>query len=800
MLKNYFKIALRNFIKQKGYSFINVFGLSVSLAAGILITLYILQELSFDDFNSKGDRIYRVTSHFKTPTENEDGAQTPCPIGTHIGMEFPEIERTTRIYIEGTDLFKYKEKKFLEDHLIFADSRFFNIFDFKVLEGNKNEMLVAPFSLVLTKKSAEKYFGKDDPIGQQIEIENKKQFTVTGIVDDPPANSHFHFDFIASYSSLTPEFFGWDPSNQWGAYFGNYTYILLKENASIESLREKTKDWLNGKQPHPPGTFTWIDFEPLREIHLNTELHGEIEPANNIKNLIIISLIGIFILLIACINFVNLSTSRASKRAREVGVRKTLGAQRIQLIRQFTVEALIISITALLLSFVLVEVFLPAFSELVGAEIEKGVLWNPLLFGSVIVITIFIGVLSGFYPSLILSKYNPALVVKGRQFTSRGTIATILKKVLVVFQFTIAVGLIIATLVINKQIQYSENTYLGFNKDHIIDITLNDTEVVKKIETFELELNTIPGVLSQTLCFKSPLGHGNLGTDILPNGRNGGGNFSVYMNFVDTSYVKLFGLNLIAGRDFIRTTTDTLVEMIINEEVVRKLGLSNPEDVLGKKYLTGINHITGEVVGVIKDFHNTSMHSEIFPFVLLNQKSFTYNLSVKLASTGISSTISKIREKWEQFSKDYPFTFSFLDDQINSYYKREDSQQTIVITFSVLAVLIACLGLLGLASFAIEQRTKEIGIRKIFGASIKGITFMLSKDFLMLVIISGIIASPLAYYLMNGWLDDFAYRINITFDLFIYAILISLFIALSTICYHAIKAAITSPVKSLRYE
>ena len=425
---------------------------------------------------------------------------------------------------------------------------------------------------------------------------------------------------------------------------------------------------------------------------------------------------------------------------------------------------------------------------------------NPFFLVAVITLTLIIGVFSGFYPSLILSKYSPALVVKGRQFISQGTIAILLKKVLVVFQFTIAIGLIVATLVINKQIQYSENTYLGFNKDHIIDITLNDAAVAKKVGAFESELNSIPGVLDQTLCFKSPLGHNVVATDILPNGKNAGGNFSVYMNFVDSTYVKFFGLNIIAGRDFIRTTNDTLVDMIINEEVVKKLGFSDPKDVLGKKYLTGINHITGEVVGVVKDFHNTSMRSEIAPFVLLNQRSFTYNLSVKLASAGISGTISKIKDKWEQLSKDYPFTFSFLDDQINSYYKRENRQQTIVITFSVLAVLIACLGLLGLASFAIEQRTKEIGIRKIFGASIKGIVFMLSKDFLLLVIISGIIASPLAYYLMNGWLDDFAYRINITIDLFIYAILISLFIAISTICYHAVKAAITSPVKSLRYE
>ena len=800
MLKNYFKIALRNFIKQKGYSTINVLGLSIGMAACIMITLYILQESSFDDFHTKGDRIYRVTSHMKAPTETENTAQTPCPVGAHIALEFPEIKKCVRIYFSRGNLFKYHNKRFLEENLMYADSSFFEVFDFKILEGKKDELLAAPFTLVLTKSSAEKYFGKENPIGEQIEVENKKLFTVTGVVDNPPVNSHFHFDFIASYSSLTPEFFGWDPSSQWGAYFGNYTYILLKKNVSIKTLKEKTKDWFDSKQDKAPGNYSWIGFEPLKKIHLNTELSSEIEPSNSIKNLIVISVIGIFILLIACINFINLSTSRASRRAKEVGVRKTLGAFRFQLIQQFTGEALVISIASLILALVLAEISLSAFSKLIGTEIEKGILSNPLILAAAIITAVFIGILSGFYPSLILSKYNPALVVKGKQFTSQGMTAIILKKALVVFQFTIAIGLIISTLVINKQLQYSKNTYLGFNRDHIIDITLNDPKVAEKINVFKSELNAIPGVLSQTVSFKAPVGRGNLGTDLFPNGKDAGGNFSIYMNFIDTNYVKHFGLNIIAGRNFIRTTTDTIVEMIINEEVVKKLGFSDPKEVLGKRYPLGFNNITGEVVGVVKNFHIATMHSEIVPFVLLNQKSFVRDLSVKIASADISSTISKIKDKWEEFSQDYPFTFSFLDEQINSFYKREDRQQTIVITFSIMAILIACLGLLGLASYTIEQRTKEIGIRKIFGASMKGITFMLSKDFLKLIIISGIVTSPAAYYLMNDWLDDFAYKTNITFDIFFYSILISLFIALSTISYHAIKAATANPVESLRYE
>ncbi|OGU53411.1 MAG: hypothetical protein A2080_01415 [Ignavibacteria bacterium GWC2_36_12] len=800
MFKNYFKIALRNFIKQKGYSLINVLGLSVGLAACILIALYIMQELSFDSFHEKGERIYRITSHLKTPTEKDDVTQTPWPVGSHIGLEFPEVEKAVRIYFSRGDLLKYNDKKFLEENLIYADSTFFQIFDFKILEGEKNTLLAAPFSIVLTKGSAEKYFGKENPIGQQIEIENKKLFTVTGIVDNPPVNSHFHFDFIGSYSSLTPEFFGWDPSLQWGAYFGNYTYVLIKENTSVKTLKEKTKNWLNDKQKSAPGNFDWIDFEPLKEIHLNTELHGEIEPSNSAENLIIISVIGIFILIIACINFINLSTSRASRRAREVGVRKTLGALRFHLMVQFSGEALIISLAALLLAIVLVEITLPAFSILIGVEISKSILSNFYLLGAVTAITVFIGLLSGFYPSIILSKYDPAQVVKGRQFVSHRTTGIIFRKVLVTFQFTIAIGLIIVTLVVNKQIQYSKNTYLGFNKDHIIDITLNDPKVVDKINAFTSELSTIPGVESQTVSFRAPIGRGNIGTNLMPNGPDAGGNFSIYMNFTDSNYIKHFGLDIIAGRDFISTTSDTLVEMIINEEVVKKLGFGNPEETIGRRYPIGINNITGEVVGVVKNFHIATMHSEILPFVFSNQRSFIRDLSIKITSQDISGTISKIKNKWEEFSQAFPFTFSFLDEQINSFYKREDRQQNIVITFSIMAVLIACLGLLGLASFAIEQRTKEIGIRKIFGASIKGITFMLSKDFLQLVIISGIIASPVAYYLMNGWLDDFAYKTAITFDLFAYAIIISLFIAIFTIGFHAIKAAITSPVKSLRYE
>lgn len=800
MFKNYLKIAFRNFIKQKGYSFINVFGLAVGLAACILITLYILQELSFDDFHSKSDRIYRVTTHYKTPTETDNSAQTSCPVGAQIGTEFPDIEKSVRIYFSNSDLFEYNNKKFLEENLIFADSTFFDVFDFKIAVGNKSTILDAPYSLVLTKTYAKKYFGKENPLGKQIEIENKKLYTVTGVVDDPPVNSHFHFDFIASYSSLTEEFWGWDPSQQWSVFFGNYTYVLLKKNASIIALREKVKNWLDEKQDNPPGSFGWIDFELLRKIHLNTELNSPVEPTNSPKNLIIISVIGVFILLIACINFINLSTSRASRRAREVGVRKTLGALRFQLMQQFTGEALVISFAALLSALVLTEIFLPAFSGLIGIEIEKGLFTNPLLLSAIVITTLVIGLFSGFYPSLILSRYNPALVIKGKQFISQGTVGIILRKALVIFQFTIAIALIIATLVINKQIQYSKNTYLGFNKEHIIDITLNDPSVVKKIDEFKSELSTIPGIESQAVGFKAPMGRGNIFSDLSPNGRDVGGNFSIFMNFVDSNYIKHFGLNLIAGRDFYRTTTDTLVEIIINEEVLNKLGFSNPEEAIGKSYPIGINSITGEVVGVVKNFHLKSMRSEIIPYVLLNQRDFIRDLSVKLASADISGTISKIKNKWEEFSRDYPFTYSFLDEEINSFYKREDRQQTIVVTFSIMAVLIACLGLLGLASFAIEQRTKEIGIRKIFGASMKGITFMLSKDFLRLIIFSGIIASPVAYYFMSSWLDDFAYRTDITFDLFVYSILISLFIAFSTIGYYAIKAATANPVKSLRYE
>ena len=800
MLKNYFKIALRNFVKQKGYSLINVLGLSIGLASCILITLYVLQELNFDNFHSKGDRIYRVTTHFKSPTETDNSAQTPRPVGKHIGLEFPEIEKTTRIYFSNRDLCEYNNKKFLENNLIFADSTFFSLFDFKILEGNQNTLLAAPFSIVFTKASVEKYFGKENPIGKKIEIENKNWFTVTGVVDNPPINSHFHFDFIASYTSLTPEFFGWDPSEQWGSFFGNYTYVLLKKNVSVDELREKTKNWFDKKQENPTGNFSRIDFEPLTKIHLDSELTSPIEPTNSMQSLVILSVIGLFILLIACINFINLSTSRASRRAREVGVRKTLGALRFQLMQQFTGEALIISFAALLFALVLTEVFLPAFSNLTGTEIEISLFANPILLVLIFATTLVIGLFSGFYPSLILSKYNPALVIKGKNFISQGTAGIILRKALVVFQFTIAIALIIATLVINKQIQYSKNTYLGFNKDHIIDVTLNDPEVVNKIDAFKSELSTIPGVESQTVSFKAPIGRGNIYSDLSPNGREAGGNFTIFMNFVDTNYVKHFGLDLIAGRNFIRTTTDTLVEIIVNEEVVKKLGFNDPKEVIGKSYPLGINSITGEVVGVVKDFHMTSMRSEIIPYVFLNQRAFVRDLSLKLSSADISGTIDKIKSRWEQFSQDYPFYFSFLDEEINSFYKREDRQETIVITFSFLAVLIACLGLLGLASFAIEQRTKEIGIRKIFGASIKGITFMLSKDFLKLVIVSGVIASPIAYYLMNGWLDDFAYKADITFDLFFYSILISIFIALSTISYHAIKAAIANPIKSLRYE
>jgi putative ABC transport system permease protein len=801
MLKSYLKTAVRNLIKNKSYSIINIAGLSVGLTCCILISLYIYQEMNYDDYFKNDNRIFRVSTISRTSEGIDKNAQTSMPVGPALKLNYPEIENFTRIYFADNVLMKYKDKKFYESKVIYADSDFFKVFSFDLLMGNSQNVLKNPYSIVLTKDIAKKYFGNNDPIGKKIKLEDKEYFNVTGVMDEVPVNTHFHFNFIASYSSLTPKFFGWDPSNQWGAYFGNYTYILTNRNFNPFEFETKTKNFIDEHLNPPSGTSVWLTYQPVRELHLISDFQGTPEPINTLNNLFIIAVIGLFVLLIACINFINITTSRSPQRAKEIGVRKTLGANKLNLVKQFIGESLLHTGLSLFFSVILVELSLPLFSNLIGEKIVSGLFNQPFLLTGIILITGLIGVFAGFYPAFILSKINVVFAVKGISEKRGNKGRSLLKKVLVVIQFGISIILIIATIIINNQIKFALNADLGFNKENILQVMVFDDKVSEKLNSFKDEIKKVPGVISATNCFAAPVSDFVVYTNIYPNGRKQAGGFLSSFDFVDNGFLDHFGIKLIAGRNFYKTRSNTdTASIIINETTMHKLGFIQPEDIIGKKYDIGMNRLNAAIIGVVKDFHFSSFHEKIKPFAFMNWNNLKHQTSVKINSANISQTIGGIKKVWEEFSSSYPFQYEFLDQTIDNLYKREERQESIVLTFSIIAIITACLGLFGLAAYSAQQRTKEIGIRKVFGATVSNIVRLISKEFLILTIVANIIAWPIAWYLMNKWLQDFAYKINISLFIFIFAGIITILITLLTVGFQSIRAALANPVESLRYE
>ncbi len=800
MLKNYLKIAFRNLKKYKGYSFINFAGLAVGLASCILISQYIYQELSYDSFFKDADRVYRVATMMKSPNGIEKNAQTSMPVGPALAANYSEIRSWTRMYYAGPSLVENRENKFFEYNIVFADSTFFKIFPFKILSGDPENLLNAPNSIVLTKSMAHKYFGRGDAIGKTLRINNKQNFLVTGVMEDVPVNTHFHFGFVASYSSLTPGYMGWDPSKQWGAFFDNFTYILVPSKFDAASFQRRTKPLLEGHNANPPGVSSWLVYQPLKKLHLLSGFVSTPELTNSSRNLFVVAIIGLFTLLIACINFINITTARSSQRLKEIGVRKALGAQKSGLVMQFIGESLLTSVLSLLFAVMIVEVMLPAFSNLVGEKIVTGLFSNPLLLTVIVVTTCLIGVVSGIYPALMLSRIKTSASVKGKTNKGGCSLHSLMRKTLVVVQFSISSVLIVAAIVINDQVKYAKDSDLGFNRNDIVQISVRDQKVRNQFKAFENEVSAVPGVEGTSKCFCAPVSHYIYATDIYPNGHGQQGAFTMNFDFVDANFIKLFGIKLLAGRNFEAGHPSDSASIIINETAMRNLGFVKPQEAVGRKYSIGINNWRPQIIGVVKDFHFSSFHNAITPFAFMDLPGLQRQLSVKINSADISGALAGIKSVWEKFSQAYPFQYSFINETVDELYKRDVKEESIVAVFSGIAILTACLGLFGLVAFSAEQRTKEIGIRKVLGASTSGIVGLLSREFLMLTLSANIIALPLAGYVMNGWLNDFAYRIHISPFTFVITAAVTVSITILTISFQAIKAAATNPVKSLRYE
>jgi putative ABC transport system permease protein len=797
MLINYFKNAIRILISQKIYSLITIVGLSIGITTCILVSLYVKQDLSYDKYHENAENIYRIEWSITQEGATNRLSQSQALLGPTLKNEYPEIKKLARIYFSDRSLVKVGDKNNYEGRIIYADSAFFEIFSYQAIAGDISLFLKKPNSIIITESTAKRYFGEQDPLGKIIEINNQYSFEVTGVIKDVPINSHFKFDFIATYSSLDKQpVAGYFP--QWGATFGSYTYMLADKGFDPQAFEKKTESFFSTRISGNERGWR-VHVRPLLDIHLKSHSADEIEENSSMSRIVIISSIALFILLLACINFVNLSTAKSSERAREIGMRKVIGAARFQLVQQFLGESVLFSIASLLISIITVKLIIPSFSSLVGTEIgiEYNTDWTTMLLilGGVLAV----GILAGLYPALVISSYKPVKVIKGVYSANSGkNKASYLRKGLVILQFSISIILIAGTIIVNLQLRYLRNYNMGFDKEYMIVLPVN-VKVGNNYITIKNELRSIPGVLSATAGRSAPTGSNNIGTECRPNGvSNITGAFRIEVNSVDYDYMNHFGVKLVAGRYFSEDFPgDFPNAMVINEKMVRSLGFKNAQDALGKSYFISLNEYKPEIIGVVKDFNSGSLRNEITSQVFMTNPNWFKEFIVKVKSANMTSTINSLKEVWAKFFPQYPFEYSFLDESIDKMYKSEEKYSKVILTFSVVALFIACLGLLGLASLVTEQRKKEIGIRKVQGASIKGIVKLISREFLILVIISNVIAWPVAYFFMNKWLISFAYRIDISLWIFIGSGVLVLLIAMLTVSVQAVKAAMANPVNSL---
>lgn len=797
MIKNYLKIALRNLWRHRNFSLLNIGGLAIGMTAGFLIFLYVSYELSYDRFHSEGDRIYRLVTDIKTPTETSNTSKTAWAFAPHLKKEFPEIKHAVRIYNLDM-LVRRGNTNFMEDRSLSADSAFFKVFDFKLLQGNKKTCLKEPLSIVLSKTAAKKYFGQKDPMGKTLKVfEDGYPATVTGIMEDIPENSHIKADVILSSTSVQKTNSEADVDNQWGN-FAPSTYLLLRKGTNPSLLQKKFPGFIEkniGKDNMQESQmyFTLL-LEPLKKVHLWSD--RESEDKGNINNVYLFAVIAVFILLIACINFVNLTTARSVERAKEVGIRKVIGAEKRQLIVQFIGESLIISMLSFLITLGLIALLLPYFNQLSGKIISSDFAFSTLPVVTFFIAAVLIGIFAGIYPALVLSSYKPAGVLKGRFAGASGGI--LLRKTLVISQFVISIGLITGTIIIYNQMDFMQEQDLGFKKEQMLVLNMN-TGINSSQKALQQALENIPGIASTSFTSAVPGWEHNIAYSQMEN-RNGDlqkSNLGVY--FIDFDFIRQFDLEVIAGRPFSREfATDSTQAMVLNEKAVKSLGYSNPEDVLGKRFEQWGRE--GKVIGVVRDFNFTSLQNEIRPLSFRIEPTRTNFMAVSLPSENIRQTLKTIKGKWNELFPQKPFDYFFMDEFFDRQYRSEQRFGKLFLNFAVLAILISCLGLLGLASYSTLQRRREIGIRKVVGASVPGIVNLLSKEFVKLVGIAFLIASPLVWFGMRQWLKNFAYRIDLKWWVFVIGGGIALFIALATVSFQAVKAAVANPVKSLKTE
>ncbi len=797
-------------MKYKFISFINLFGLTVGLTCCFLILIYILNEISYDKYNRKAKDIYRIERTFINPETKmlnlQLGTVAP-PVAPLLQNDFKEIKKITRFYPNGTTAVKYEENKFNEKNVYFADQNLFDVFDVNVKRGNPAKALNDPYCVMLTEGIAKKYFGNEDPLNKVIKLDNQMDCKITGVFKDFPSNSHIHPSILISFNTLKDSaVYG---EKQLATNWGNnsfFTYLLLPDGNDAKKLEAQLPAFENRhivEQGDPgkfkPSDWSKLSLRKLTDIHLYSHSDLEAEENGDIKRVYIFSAIALFILLIACINYMNLSTARSVVRAKEIGIRKVVGAVRGELIFQFLSESVLISWIAIILAFTLTVVLLPWLNQLSGQQLSPSLFLKWQVIIPIVLVPFVVGIISGLYPAMFLSSFQPIKVLKG--FFKVGGSSISFRKVLVVTQFALSIVLIIATVIVIKQLRFMQNKSLGFDKEHIVTLQYNPA-LKDSYESFKTELLSDPSIKSVGRSSRIPTGRL---LDAMGSQMNRGDSFAptkadIKYVTADEDYLPTYGVKMVAGRNFSKEFGMDTSAFLINEAAVKVLGLRSNEEAIGKPFRYGQRQ--GQLVGVFNDFHFESLHQRILPLVIfIPKKAGDYSrLSLKISGNNIPAALSKIESTWKKFLPDVPYEYTFLDENFQKLYQSEERQKAIFTIFACIAIFIACLGLFGLSAFAITQRIKEIGIRKVLGASVSNIVTLLSKDFLKLVIIAAVIAYPLAWYAMNTWLQDFAYRINISWWVFLLAGIIAAAIAFATISLQSVKAALANPVKSLRTE
>jgi len=787
MFKNYFTAAVRNLTRKKTYSVLNILGLAVGIAAFLMISIYVSFELSYDRFHENAERIFTVVSGGQ--------AVTPVPLAPALMQEFPEVEVATRFQGLGQYLIRYKEKTFFGDRWIWADEHFFDVFTFPLVSGDEHKALKNPNSVVLTEATAQKYFGSENPMGKVIQwggSDGERDFIVTGVMRDIPDNSHIKGDIFASFKTQTT-FPSYDPENfGWGNYWC-HTFFLLREGSNPQDLQGKYSEFLEGQTGQKRN---WdYSNKRLTDLHLRSvDLIFHASPVSDVRYIAIFSAIALIILLIAGVNYVNLTTALASRRFQEVGIRKVVGAQRVQLVRQFLGESLLLTFLALAAAIVLAYFLIPVFNNIIQSDQPIGLFRDLKLFAALLLAGLILGVLSGAYPAVFMAGFAPSGIIKSAS-PAKSKKAR-LRNLLVIAQFAISIFLIISTLVASGQLHFIRNKKLGFTKDHILVVTLWDTNIRENLYAVKQEILKNPGVSRVSVSTTIPMKIDWHNSFYYRNEEDPENNhINSHYARVDYDFVDLFEMEIVKGRNFRKEIDEGRAAFIINEFIARKLGWEDP---VGRAFHN--QGRTGTIVGVVKDFHNENMHIPIGEVTLVLAPDQGWLMSVKIESENIPRTLAAIEKVWNEFSGGYPFSYEFMDDRYDQMYKSEIRLGKAFNYFAVLAVFLCCLGLFGLASFRVEQGTKEIAIRKVMGASVPELVRMLSWQFIKWVFIANLLAWPVAYYFINAWLQSFVYRIGIGWIFFLTAGVSAAAIAFLTVIARTVKAALANPADSLRYE